>query len=395
MGKISFVIYEDDAVGTARLASSIEQTSSGRVVGRASHEVALKDALAEKRPDVVLVDLDSDPHATLDMVENVISHGITLYVTGPQDDSALLLRALKLGVKEFFQPDPSVLELDAAIEELVRSRPSDRERGEAPILAVMGAKGGVGATFVACQLAASLQRQGGSAAIVDLNCPLGDVALQLDLEPRYTLASVLQQTEKCDATFLEQLLEKHPSGLQVLAAPERVEENELVRGDHVDEVLSVLRREVDWIVVDVARSWNEASVRALDLASEIVLVTSADLAALAHTRQHADLLERLGHTREKIHLVANRCSDRNAFSHEDLAKFLGEACEIDLPNDYLSAVEAVNSGQALADSAPRAELTLAIAKLAEAAHGWCGIEARGTSNPTRGLGSRVRHFFRR
>ena len=92
------------------------------------------------------------------------------------DDSELLLRALKLGAREFFPPKPSILELDAAIESLFLSLPKTQDRRDAPILAVMGAKGGVGATFVACQLAASLQRRSGSAAIVDLNSPLGDVA---------------------------------------------------------------------------------------------------------------------------------------------------------------------------------------------------------------------------
>jgi len=395
MNKIAFVVHADNESDANRLAHLIDQTALGRVARKTSHEVELKDALSEAKPEALLVELNGDASEVLDLLERARTPELAIFLIGPNDDSELLLRALKLGVKEFFPPEPSILELDAAIEGLFLSLPKAEDRRDAPILAVMGAKGGVGATFVACQLAASLQRRSGSAAIVDLNSPLGDVALQFDLEPQYTFASVLQQPEKCDATFVEQLLEEHKCGLRVLAALERVEEHELIRGDHVEEVLSVLRGQVDWIVLDVARSWNEPSVRALDLASEILLVTSGDLAALAHTRKHVDLLCRLGHSREKIHLVANRYPDANAVSRDDLAKFLDGPCDIELPNDYASAIEAINGGQELAESSPKAALTQAYENLAESAHAWCDVKDSRKSDSTGGLSTRVRRFFQR
>jgi pilus assembly protein CpaE len=395
MSKIAFVVHAEGERDATRLSGLIEQTVLGRVARKTSHEVELKEALSEVKPEALLVELNGNSREVLDLLEQVRTPDLAIYLIGENDDSELLLRALKLGAKEFFPPEPSSLELDAAIEKLFLSLPKAQDRRDAPILAVMGAKGGVGATFVACQLAASLQRRSGSAAIVDLNSPLGDVALQFDLEPRYTLASVLQQPEKCDATFIDQLLEEHKSGLRVLAALERVEEHELIRGDHVDDVLSVLRGEVDWIVLDVARSWNEPSVRALDLASEILLVTSGDLAALAHTRKHVDLLCRLGYSREKIHLVANRYPDANTVSRDELAKFLDGPCDVELPNDYASAIEAINGGQDLADSAPKAALARAYENLADSAYTWCEVEGGKISNPSDGLGTRVRRFFQR
>lgn len=396
MSKVSIVIYSEEDDSASAIARVVEQTTHGEVAAVARHEIDLKEALGEQRPDVILADLGADPHRTLGSLEQVELGDIPIFVAGPQNDNALLLRALKLGVKEFFAGAPSVPELDGAIEEILLARlAEDRSSGRAPILAVMGAKGGVGATLVACQVAASLNRLGGRAAVVDLNCPLGDVALQLDLQPRYTLASVLSQDEQFDVTFLESLLERHASGLQILAAPERVEENELVRGSHVEKVLTLLRNQVDWIVVDVARSWNEASVRALDLASEILLVTSPDLAALAHTRQHVDLLKRLGHADAKIHLVANRHSGSDAVTRQDFEKFVGRPFDVTLPNDYAHAVEAVNGGRTLGDFAPRSALTLAFDQLAREAHGWCEVPLDQPDASKAGFGSRVRRLLGR
>jgi len=396
MRRASFVIYAEEEDLGSILSDLIGRTGRGKVVASVSHELSLKEALAQHEPDALLVGLSHDAHQTLDCIEPLKSIDAALFVAGPHDNSALLRRALKLGVKEFFATQPEVGELDSAIEELLVSRPPTGSHGrEAPILAVMGAKGGVGATFVACQLAASLQRAGGNTTIVDLNCPLGDVALQLDLEPRYTLASVLQQTDDFDGAFLENLLEEHGSGLHVLAAPARVEENELVRGGHVEQVLSLLRQQMDWVIVDVARSWNEASVCALDRASEILLVTSGDLAALAHTREHVELLRRLGHAEERIHLIVNRRAPGDAVSRDELKKFLDGRSGIELPNDYQRALEAINGGRTLADLAPRAELTRAFDELARTAHDWCGIDAGDVDHSQGGLGSRVRKLFRR
>jgi pilus assembly protein CpaE len=258
----------------------------------------------------------------------------------------------------------------------------------------MGTKGGVGSTFVACQLAASLQRMSGATAVVDLNCPLGDVALHLDLQPRYTLASVLGERADFDTSYLHSVLEQHGSGLKVLAAPERVEESQLVSGPVVERALSMLRDDLRWVVVDVARSWDEASVRALDLADEIVLVTTLDVASLEHTRKHVELLQRIGCTEDKIHLVANRQTKADSVTAKDFERFLGRAYEFALPNDYKHSIEALNAGQTLAEVCPGAPLAVAFETLARAAHEWCGVNNSET-NDAATMSSRIRQIFRR
>jgi pilus assembly protein CpaE len=253
----------------------------------------------------------------------------------------------------------------------------------------------VGATVVACQLAAALQALGSRTVVVDLNYPLGDVALHFDVRPTYTLAHVVKQADELDATYLRGLLQGHRSGVQILAAPERVEEAELVRGVHVERVISILREEFDFVVLDVSRSWNEASVRALDLASEILLITSLDVPTLNHARQHLDLLRRLGHSDAKIHPIANRYSRRDAVTDKEFAQFLGRAPDTHLPNDYPNTVGSVNEGRPLGEVAPRSALHQAYVALARSAHAWSGLEVETQEEDPDNLAARVRRLFKK
>jgi pilus assembly protein CpaE len=393
---IRFLVYSEQDEFGAEIRSRLQSAGHAHVVGVVSDEDALFEALREHQPDALFADLGLCPHDTLDLLDRLPAPRPMLAVCGPQDDSQVILRAMKQGAREFFPPAPSREAVRELVDRLVlESRPAAPSGRLAPVLAVMGAKGGVGATVVACQLAAALQAMGSRTVVVDLNYPLGDVALHFDVRPTYTLAHVVKQADELDGTYLRGLLQGHRSGVQILAAPERVEEAELVRGVHVERVISLLRGEFDFVVLDVSRSWNEASVRALDLASEILLITSLDVPTLNHARQHLDLLRRLGHSDAKIHPIANRYSRRDAVTDKEFAQFLGRAPDTHLPNDYPNTVGSVNEGRPLGEVAPRSPLHQAYVALARSAHAWSGLEVEEQAEDTDNLAARVRRLFKK
>jgi pilus assembly protein CpaE len=393
---IRFLVYSEQDEFGAEIRSRLQSAGHAHVVGVVSDEDALFEALHEHQPDALFADLGLCPHDTLDLLDRLPAPRPMLAVCGPQDDSQVILRAMKQGAREFFPPAPSREAVRELVDRLVlESRPAAPSGRLAPVLAVMGAKGGVGATVVACQLAAALQAMGSRTVVVDHNYPHGDEALHYDVRPTYTLAHVVKQADELDATYLRGLLQGHRSGVQILAAPERVEEAELVRGVHVERVISLLRGEFDFVVLDVSRSWNEASVRALDLASEILLITSLDVPTLNHARQHLDLLRRLGHSDAKIHPIANRYSRRDAVTDKEFAQFLGRAPDTHLPNDYPNTVGSVNEGRPLGEVAPRSPLHQAYVALARSAHAWSGLEVEEQAEDTDNLAARVRRLFKK
>ena len=353
----------------------------------------LNEIIKSESPDVLYADLGHAPHVVLDLIEAIDAPLPDLLVSGCQDDSQVILRSMQIGAREFLPQAPNEDDFKRAIDRLLRGREAEpRPEKSASVISVMGAKGGVGATCVASQLAASLQEKGGRTVIVDLNFPLGDVALHFDIEPSYTLADIAREGESLDGTYLRSILQVHQSGVQILAAPPRIEDSELIQGEHVSRLLEILRAQFDFVVLDVSRNWNDASVRALDLADQILVVTSLDVPTLHHARKHMELLRRLGHPTEKIHAVVNRHSASDTVTDKDLTRFLGRPKSAAIPNDYANTVESVNQGKPLGEVAPRAALTEAFRNLADQVHVWCGLTASPSTRAPK-LADRLRRIF--
>jgi pilus assembly protein CpaE len=394
LADLSFVVFAEQEEVGSELRRRLEATGHADALEQVSDPGALVETVRRQSPDGLFADLGPAPHLVLDLLESIPAPRPLLLVSGPQDDSQVILRALKQGAREFLSDGFKEGELRETIQRLLLERaPSARSKPAARLLVVMGAKGGVGATFIATQLAASLQDRGGRTVVVDLNYPLGDVAVQLDLQPRHTLANLALNGTAPDAVYLRSVLERHPSGVEVLAGPARMEDAELVKGIHVEQALGVLREMYDWVIVDASRSWNEPSVRALDLADQILVVTFLDVPTLNHAKQHLDLLERLEHPESKIRIVVNRHSKTDAVTERDFVEFVGREPDIGIPNHYATAASCMNQGRMVSEIAPRSALHKAFAELALSTERWCGIE---TGDEVQSLPGRLFHkVFRR
>lgn len=367
---------------------------SGRVTVKAALDslAALGPAVAQHQPDAVFVDLELDAERALAHLEALPAPRPLLFVQGP-DDPALIRRALRLGAREYLAPSEEPKEeLLVAVERLLAERRAGAGAGPgvAPLLAVMGAKGGVGTTFVACQLSAALAERGARVAMMDSHLRLGDVALYFDLRPHYTLSSVAMATDDVDSTYLQTLLVRHRSGVQVLAAPERPEEADVVSTEHVDRVLGILRQENDWVVVDTPRDFDERSVQVLDRATCIVLVTTCDVPALNHARLQLDLLQRLAYSPHKVRVVVNRMDRKAPVQGSEITDFLNRRYDLALPNDYPTTAACVNEGRSLRELAPRSALCAATGEVAAAAYGWCGVPAPTARRARSGILGRLR-----
>ncbi len=248
--------------------------------------------------------------------------------------------------------------------------------------------------MLACQLAASLQETGGRVALVDLNYPLGDVALHFEVEPTYTLADLARAEEELDATYLHTILKGHESGIQILAAPSLMEDAESIRSLHVERVLPILRSEFDWVIVDVSRSWNEASVQALTLADQILLVSLFDVPTLNHARQHKKLLEGLALSGLRIRMVGNRHSKNDAVTVGDFKRVLGSEPDALIPNDFATTTESVNQGRPIGQVARGSAIHKAHRQLALDVYAWCGVDAPKTQ-PAQSIAGRFRGVFSR
>jgi pilus assembly protein CpaE len=264
----------------------------------------------------------------------------------------------------------------------LRGNSSGDSEQDGHIVVVFGAKGGIGRTTVASNLAVALAQGGGQrVALVDLDLQLGDVALTLDIPPERTFADLLPIIDKLDAELMRSFLCTHSSGLHVLPAPARPEDGEHIQASHVRQVLSVLARAYDYVIVDTPRQINDNVVAALDMSSTVCLVASNQLACLKSTRLCLDMMKGWNYDGDKVKLVINQAHNGSGLPVKDTQLAIDYPIYWKIPYDG-HLVGASQWGQPFVQASRRAKLSQNIERLART--------LSGTPLPRRGLLARIR-----
>jgi pilus assembly protein CpaE len=301
---------------------------------------------------VALVWLAHDVESGFRTAHGLAVAGARVILVGPSKDADLILRAMRGGASEFVLAGD-----DAALVRAVRAQYRPPHAAEAGgVHCVFPSKGGVGATMIATNLSAALQRTGKRVCLLDLDLNLGDVLSFLDLGGGYALSDVIANMRRLDRNLLDASLLRHSSGVHVLAQSHRIEEAELVDAAAIAALLQFLRQHYDAIVVDGLRTFDDLALTALDAAESVLLVVTQEVPAVRNARRCVELFRRLGHER-LLKLVVNRYTKASEISADVVAETAGIPISATIGNDYPSVVKAVNKGVLLADHAPRAQVT--------------------------------------
>jgi pilus assembly protein CpaE len=242
------------------------------------------------------------------------------------------------------------------------------DRGQ--LIAIRGAKGGVGTTAIATNLAVALHRHTQQpTALVDADFFAGDVLAALNLSSNRSVMDLLSNAARLDDDLLNTTLVSHSSGIDVLAPPSDFEQVERVKADAYQHMLEELRNHYAYIVVDCATGLDANTLAAMDLADVLLLVTTPELAALKNVARLIQLGARLGYEENKLRLVLNRSNLPGAISSNDFEQHLSYRTSFKLPND--SAVpQALASGEPLKASTKVAGELDKIARSIAADQGW-------------------------
>lgn len=221
-----------------------------------------------------------------------------------------ILQAVRAGAQEFLVRPVSQKDLLTAVQRIGRQRAlvtaDPAEKGK--IITLFGCKGGRGTTLIALNLAVALAKSFGQpVAAVDLDLQAGDLNLLFNLKPAYSIHDAAMNMDRVDALFLKSLLCDHPSGVSLLAAPQRIEEADPIQPLRISQLLSLLKASFAYVVVDTSPTYDERTLAALDVADALLLVAAPDLSSLYHTQRCLDLFDRLAYDPEKVKLLLNRC----------------------------------------------------------------------------------------
>ena len=322
-------------------------------------------------PDVVLVDVRTDRHllgAIGGIKRRYPSMGIAIVV--PSLDPELMLEAMRAGVSECVVEPLTEAALEAAIGRVLVQRTAPIE---GRVFAIIGAKGGVGSTTVAVNVAEAIARTAGDALLVDLQGAAGDAAVFVGVEPRFTVREALENTHRLDEAFFRGLVVRTRTGVDLLAASARAGALDPQR---LRTLIEFAARYYRAVVLDVPRG-DVNALDALETASSILVIVNHELPTLRSAyRLVTTLRQRYGS--DRIALLVNRSDRTSEISLEDIARAVNSPVKHVLPSDYKPALAAINKGEPLARSA-QGRLASAIHALARTLIGQEKEEAADSS----------------
>ncbi|WP_123043087.1 AAA family ATPase [Cohnella candidum] len=236
------------------------------------------------------------------------------------------------------------------------------KRGE--MIALCSAKGGIGRTVMAVNLAVALSKKNVQVGLLDGNFQFGDIALALDLQPTFTIKDVVEGIGEMDRYALSGFLIHHGSGVKTLAAPERPEFADLVTPAVIDRVCDLLLAQTDYLVVDTGAGLSEQTLQFIEKADQIFVLTTLEMTAIKNTKLMLETLEVLGY-RHKTQLVVNRATMESVIKASDVPDILGYETSMFVPNEWQLATQSLNTGIPFVQNQAKTDLAKALFKWAE------------------------------
>src|SRR5262245_11462860 len=312
------------------------------------------------QPDLIIVDIRIDPQGTMATIERLRGSAAHagIFAIAKATDPDLILQAMRAGANEFFAWPPAEEAFHTAVRRATARRDATHgPRPSASTLAFFGAKGGAGTTTLAVNCGVELARLSKrSTIIIDLKPGLGEVGLFLGVRPRFSVLDAIDNLHRLDREFLRELVTKHKSGLDILAGSDQFDRPGAADGGAIEELLRLLTRQYDYIVVDCGSQINACTVSALYSADQLFLVANPDVPSVRNAQRLLDRVRQLGACGERVRLLLNRAAEPFPIPPRQIEGALGHPIHHTFPSDYKTVSSALNSGVPLALTADNTEL---------------------------------------
>jgi pilus assembly protein CpaE len=301
---------------------------------------------------IAIIDLDKDPERALQTSEFLrrgFFHKIAIVAVSSSNDPDLLLRAMRSGFSEFLCNPFDEEELSGLLRRLDRrwSETVTELQNTGKILSFFGAKGGVGTTTLAVHLAMFLVTACKKRVlIIDNHKQLGHVCLYLGLEgSQHYFNELVRNVARLDQDLLRGFIATHSSGLDVLSSPDVHGTVQDTSTESVERTLEFLRTLYDFVILDCEVSFDDTNLAVVDLSSLVYLIATPEIGAIRDLSRYVDGLIQNEHVTEKLQLIINRYSSREAVTIEQIEKAVRLQIAIKIPNNYGELQQAINIGE--------------------------------------------------
>jgi len=375
MGKSQVVVltadaaFEEQARATFGTSQQIGLTVVSGTIGTIGESLLLDQAT------VAVIDLDASMPGEMEALERLMARIGTwppVIVVTQSFDETVARTLLQMRVADFMVKPVSPVELvrTCARVTTTATATANAEKTESEIYTFLPAAGGVGVTMLAVQTAMLLlnssPRSKTSTCLVDLDFQHGACADYLDLEPRLNLSEIETRPERLDRQLLEVMLSHHPSGLAVIAAPNRPAEMRSFDPDVVTRLLDLVSTNFDYVVFDMPRTWFSWTDSVLLGSNKLFIISEMTVPGLRHAKQLVEAVrERLGDG-PKPQVIINRFVQKmfsSGLRKGDIEQVLGDAFACCIPNDYGLVREAIDRGVPLEEIKPGNNITMQLKRL--------------------------------
>jgi pilus assembly protein CpaE len=359
--------FTGDCEGFENLRESLAQHPELEVVGWSEHVAQAAGVLAGGHLECVLHGTRSEdfPAGEVAAIREQTRSPIVLVASGGA--AGMLEDALDADVAD-------VLMLPQLVENVVfslrkashakRALPTVSRAHMGRVVTVFSPKGGTGKTVTASNLAATLARQGRKTLLLDLDLQFGDAAIVMGIEPEKTIYDLVVAPGELDFEKLAGYTTKHPCGLDVLPAPLRPEDAELVTESKITRLLEVARECYDVIVVDTSPFFHGPMLATLDRTDELLVLCGLDVPTLKNVRLALQTLELLSFPTTRIRFILNRANTKVGLSKREVESALKVSIHFEVPSDRIVPL-CVNRGNPAVLAEPGCDFSKAIVALSK------------------------------
>lgn len=303
-------------------------------------------------PEICIVDFDRDRRKAAAAAENIHSASpqTAIFAVSADSQPDLIIQAMRSGCSEYLLKPIGREQLLNAVARVGGRRKERTHTARAQVLAFMGAKGGCGVTSLVTQLgvllAGSLSKR---TLVVDLHPDFGDAALYLGIaRHRYHFLELVENTDRMDAELLQSFLARHPSGVDLVPAPDGNDGPRRILPGAVAQTFDFLRLRYDYILVDMPPGLSDENLEMVRHCDHFHMVAVAEVSALRNVVRQFNYLIQKEIPAERFRVVLNRHQKRSLITDNEIEKTLGQKIYWKVPNQYAHVVKAINGGEPIA-----------------------------------------------
>src|SRR3954471_20955850 len=347
--------------------SALANEPSLEVVGYADY---LEDwrRFLEQPGDLVIVGCYGHDDGMAAMVDHAVKHrpDRPVVVMSEASPNGFLRQAFEAGADDVITLPQSPEQVAFTLEKVIARKKGLAVPGKAaaPIIAILGPKGGTGKTLIATNLAVALAQRDANVVLLDLDLQFGDIGLALGLSPERTMYDLMKAGPPFDHEQLDRHLIRHSSGVKVLIAPTRPDQASAVSIDYLRDIYASLRTMCDAVIVDTPPGFTPEVIATIDVSSEICMVGMLDSLSLKNTKLGLETLDLMGYDTEKLTLVLNRADSRVGITPDDVSTIIGRVPDVLVPSDR-EIPRSVNEGIPIVASKQHSDAAKAFRKLAD------------------------------